>query len=160
MFRRPSSNIRRLFIVLSLFLQRPSQPTATAAAVMKRKSGQHRQDKRKHARSDEPSGPIIRDGASFTQLEMAPGQVTALLLLLSAVAASCCNSWCYCCHTCPCTVRKQRFAVIRYRAVLHFGSQQTWGLCSPFAVCGIHWLSCAGGFCWVPGSVWVSVPRH
>jgi hypothetical protein len=49
---------------------------------MKRKSGQHRQDKRKQARADESSGPAIRDGVSFTQLELAPTQVPTLLLLL------------------------------------------------------------------------------
>jgi hypothetical protein len=51
-------------------------------AAMKRKSGQHRPDKRKQARADESSGPVIRDGVSFTQLELAPTQVPTLLLLL------------------------------------------------------------------------------
>lgn len=57
---------------------------------MKRKSGQHRAEKRKQARTDEATGPIIQEGDAFTQLELAPTQVGGVATATAAAAAS----WC------------------------------------------------------------------
>lgn len=110
--------------------KRPPAANKTAVAVMKRRSGQHRADKRKQARAEEPSGPIIRDGGGFTHLELPPTQV--LLLLLATAAA----------------------AVASRSADLCAAPDRV-----NTAVSDLYWLCIVGGHQWLPGGVRVREQR-
>jgi hypothetical protein len=103
---------------------------------MKRKSGQHRPDRRKLQRSDASCGPLIREGTSFTQLELLPNQVPGqsvlpLLLLANFLSRT------------KLRARAKSYCYYMFQPLLVGG--YTYRFCS------------AGGDLWLHCCVWVSI---